>query len=222
MFTGLIEATGKIISVEERPGARRIAVSAPGIAEKLHTGDSVAVSGTCLTALDISKNPPVFHADLAAETVARTSLASLKPGTVVNLELPTPAGTPLGGHIVQGHVDATGTMLEIEPVDPDVDPSATDWWLRVAVPSSLAPYIIEKGSITIEGISLTVAKFHDNVVTVAIIPHTYMHTNLRSLKHRDPVNLEADVMLKFFEQQKKKDSEQKFNLTLEYLLANGY
>lgn len=222
MFTGLIEATGKIISVEERPGARRIAISAPGIANKLHTGDSVAVSGTCLTALDISTTPPVFYANLAAETVARTSLASLKPGTVVNLELPTPAGTPLGGHIVQGHVDATGTMLEIEPVDPDADPSATDWWLRVEVPASLAPYIIEKGSITIEGISLTVAKFHGNVVTVAIIPHTYKHTNLHSLKHRDPVNLEADVMLKFFEQRKKKDSEQEFNLTLEYLLANGY
>lgn len=221
MFTGLIETTGKILSVEERAGARRIAISAPGIADRLRTGDSVAVSGTCLTALDISSNPPAFHADLAAETVARTSLAGLKPGTVVNLELPTPAGTPLGGHVVQGHVDATGTMLEIEPVDPDADPSVTDWWLRVAVPESIAPYVVEKGSIAIEGISLTVAKFNGKVVTVAIIPHTYAHTNLHSLKSGDPVNLEADVMLKYFHQQKKTD-EQEFELTLEYLLANGY
>src|ERR1700744_1472387 len=121
MFTGLIEATGKILSVEERLGAWRIAVSAPGIAKRLHTGDSVAVSGTCLTALDISVDPPLFHADLAAETVARTSLAALKPGAVVNLELPTPAGTPLGGHVVQGHVDATGMLVTLEPVSPEAD-----------------------------------------------------------------------------------------------------
>ena len=107
MFTGLIEATGKVLSVEERAGTMRIAVEAPGIAERLKTGDSVAVSGVCLTALDIE--PGLFHADLAAETVARTSLALLAPGTTVNLELPTPAGAPLGGHVVQGHVDATGT-----------------------------------------------------------------------------------------------------------------
>jgi riboflavin synthase len=177
MFTGLIEATGEIVSVEERIGARRIAVLAPGIAQRLHTGDSVAVSGTCLTALDISTDPPIFHADLAAETVARTSLAALEPGTVVNLELPTRAGAPLGGHIVQGHVDATGTMLELEPVDPNVGPSTTDWWLRVAVPQSIARYVVEKGSIAIEGISLTVAKFDGTIATVDVIPHTWAHTS---------------------------------------------
>lgn len=220
MFTGLIEATGKILNVEESIGARRITISAPGLAEKLRTGDSIAVSGTCLTALDISTNPPVFHADLAAETVARTSLAILKPGTVVNLELPTPAGTPLGGHVVQGHVDATGTLLSLDPVSPDIDPAATDWWLRISVPEIVARYVVEKGSIAIEGISLTVAKFDGKTITVAIIPHTYAHTNLHSLKPGDPVNLEADVMLRFFEQQKSAQPE--FELTLDYLLANGY
>ena len=220
MFTGLIETTGKILSVEERTGARRITISAPGIAKRLRTGDSVAVSGTCLTALDISNDPPVFHADLAAETVARTSLAALKPGTIVNLELPTPAGTPLGGHVVQGHVDATGTLLSLDPVSPDIDPRATDWWLRVAVPESVARYVVHKGSIAIEGISLTVAKFDGKTITAAIIPHTYAHTNLHNLKRGDPVNLEADVMLKFFEQQRTAKPE--FELSLDYLIANGY
>jgi riboflavin synthase len=221
MFTGLIEATGKILSVEERAGTRRITVSAPGMTERLREGDSIAVSGTCLTALDISVDPPVFHADLAAETVSRTSLAKLKPGAVVNLELPTPAGTPLGGHVVQGHVDATGTLLGLEPVSPRADRSQTDWWLRIAIPESVGRYVVEKGSIAIEGISLTVAKFDGETVTVAIIPHTYAHTNLHTLKAGDPVNLEADVMLRFFEQQRKK-AEPDFELTLDYLIANGY
>jgi riboflavin synthase len=163
----------------------------------------------------------VFHADLAAETVARTSLAGLKPGAEVNLELPTPAGTPLGGHVVQGHVDATGTLLELFPVSPDADPSTTDWWLRVAVPETVGRYVVEKGSIAIEGISLTVAKFDGKTVTVAIIPHTYAQTNLHTLKAGDSVNLEADVMMKFFEQRQEK-AEPEFELTLDYLMANGY
>lgn len=220
MFTGLIETTGKILGVEERTGARRIKVSATGLAERLRTGDSIAVSGVCLTALDISVDPPVFHADLAAETVVRTSLAGLRSGTVVNLELPTPAGTPLGGHVVQGHVDATGTLVALEPVLPDSDRSATDWWLRISIPENVGRYVVEKGSIAIEGISLTVARFDGKTVTVAIIPHTYAHTNLHTLKAGDPVNLEADVMMKFFEQRQK--SEPEFELTLDYLIANGY
>jgi riboflavin synthase len=221
LFTGLIEATGEIVSVEEGMGARRVTVLAPGIAQRLHTGDSVAVSGTCLTALDISIDPPIFHADLAAETTARTSLAALEPGTVVNLELPTRAGAPLGGHVVQGHVDGTGTLLELEPVDPNVDPSATDWWLRVVVPASIARYVVEKGSIAIEGISLTVAKFDGKIVTVAVIPHTWAHTNLHSLKDGHPMNLEADVMLKFFEQWQKR-IERESDLCVSYLIANGF
>src|ERR1700753_2585052 len=113
MFTGLIESVGSIVSVEKREGSQRITVDAQGIAAKLTSGDSVAVSGVCLTALDIV--PPIFHADLAAKTVARTSLPALAAGAKVNLELPTPAGTPMGGHVVQGHVDATGTLLSLMP-----------------------------------------------------------------------------------------------------------
>src|SRR5271170_4179035 len=135
MFTGLIESTGAIVSVEKREGSQRITIDAPTIADKLSNGDSIAVSGVCLTALDIV--PPLFHADLAAETVARTSLTALTPGSTVNLELPTPAGTPLGGHVVQGHVDGTGTLLSLQPVDAHADLTRADWWLRVAVPSLL-------------------------------------------------------------------------------------
>src|ERR1700761_7177016 len=126
MFTGLFESTGTVLSVEDRDGSRRITVEAPGIT--LRTGDSISVSGVCLTALDI--RPPFFHADLAAETVARTSLSMLGAGATVNLELPTPAGAPLGGHVVQGHVDATGTLLSLEQVDADADRALADWWLK--------------------------------------------------------------------------------------------
>jgi riboflavin synthase len=225
MFTGLIESVGSIVSVEKRDGSQRITIDAPQIAAKLHTGDSVAVSGVCLTALDIA--PPVFHADLAAETVARTSLTALIPGSKVNLELPTPAGTPLGGHVVQGHVDGTGTLLSLTPVDPNADPELADWWLRIAVPSSISRYIVEKGSIAIEGISLTVARFEldtseGDVLSVAIIPHTYAATNLHSLQAGQPINLEADVLLKFVEQRLEREKKQEFEITLKYLVANGY
>src|SRR5271165_436229 len=135
MFTGLIEAKGTILSVVERAGTMRITIEARGIADRLKTGDSVAVSGVCLTALDIEA--PVFHADLAAETVARTSLTALFSGSKVNLELPTPAGTPLGGHVVQGHVDGTGTLLSLAPVDSTADPKFTDWWLRISAPPAI-------------------------------------------------------------------------------------
>lgn len=225
MFTGLIESTGRIVSVEHRSGSQRITVEAPQIAARLHTGDSVAVSGVCLTALDIAT--PLFHADLAAETVARTSLTALAPGSIVNIELPTPAGTPLGGHIVQGHVDATGKLLSLEPVDATADPAVTDWWLRVAVPPAVANYVVEKGSIAVEGISLTVARLEADtsngaVVSIAIIPHTYAATNLHTLKPGHLVNLEADVLMRFAEQRLEQQKKKEFEITLEYLVANGY
>src|ERR1700684_1166565 len=219
MFTGLIETTGTVLAVEQREGSRRIAISAPGIA--LRTGDSIAVSGVCLTAVDIE--PSLFYAALAAETVARTSLSMLAPGTTVNLELPTPAGAPLGGHVVQGHVDGTGTLLSLEPIDAHADPALADWWLRVAVPSQLSRYMVEKGSIAVEGISLTIARWErgtaeGDVVSVAIIPHTYARTNLHTLKAGHPVNIEADVLIKFMEQ---RSLETRFDLSVEYLIANG-
>jgi riboflavin synthase len=213
MFTGLIETTGAVLSTEQREGIRRIAISAPGIA--LRTGDSIAVSGVCLTAVDLE--PSRFHADLAAETVARTSLSLLAAGSIVNLELPTPAGAPLGGHVVQGHVDGTGTLLSLDPV-------GSDWWLRVAVPPQVKRYMVEKGSIAIEGISLTIARWEPgtadgDVVSVAIIPHTYAHTNLHRLTVGQPVNIEADVLIKYMEQ---REREPHFELTIDYLVANGY
>src|SRR5580700_7946542 len=198
MFTGLIETTGTVVSVEQREGSRRIAIAAPGIS--LRTGDSIAVSGVCLTAVDLE--PSLFHADLAAETVARTSLSRLTPGALVNLELPTPAGAPLGGHVVQGHVDATGMLLSLVPVDVHANLSLTDWWLKVAIPAQISRFMVEKGSIAIEGISLTIARWEPDageggVVHVAIIPHTYARTNLHSLKAGQPLNIEADVLIKF-------------------------
>lgn len=218
MFTGLIETTGKILSVDQRAGTMRVTVEAPGIAERLKTGDSVSVSGVCLTALDIEQG--LFHADLAAETVVRTSLAELAPGTTVNLELPTPAGAPLGGHVVQGHVDATGTVLSLKQVDPAADRAIADWWLEVEIPETLWPFMIEKGSVAIEGISLTIARWDGRTVGVAILPHTYATTNLHTLKAGSPVNLEADVLVKLAAERRPVVST--FELTVDYLVANGY
>ncbi|MBV8114701.1 MAG: riboflavin synthase [Silvibacterium sp.] len=217
MFTGLIEATGRVLSIEQRSGTMRIAVDAPGIAGKLRTGDSVAVSGVCLTALDIE--PPIFHADLAAETIARTSLAQLASGSTVNLELPTPAGAPLGGHVVQGHVDATGTLVSLNPVDASANRAIADWWLEVAIPDTIRPFMVEKGSIAIEGISLTIARWDGTTAGLAILPHTYAATNLHTLKAGSPVNLEADVLMKLAVERMRATT---FELTVEYLVANGY
>src|SRR5579859_2909138 len=134
MFTGLIETTGEVISFTPgMGGAARLTIAAPDIAGRLRTGDSVAVSGVCLTALGIEPDafPPRFSADLAAETIARTTLSRLAAGSVVNLELPTPAGAPLGGHVVQGHVDGVGTLVGLAPVSANVE--ASDWVLRVQI-----------------------------------------------------------------------------------------
>src|SRR5580692_9972483 len=148
MFTGIIEQTGTLVSLTDRGGVRRITVEAPGIASRLHEGDSLGVSGVCLTALD--PDPVYFHADLAQETLDRTSLGSLAPGARLNLELPTAAGSPLGGHIVQGHVDGTGVMTALDPVIPQSSPTfdrqTTDWTLKVRVPENVRPWMVQKGS----------------------------------------------------------------------------
>src|SRR5579872_4448751 len=166
MFTGLIQQTGTLAALD-KGATTRIRISAPGLASQLKQGDSVAVSGVCLTAL--SPGADSFEADLAQETVARTSLAQLKPSRTVNLELPLQAGTPLGGHIVQGHVDGVGRLISLERTSP----ASEDRLLEVEIPASLSRYVVEKGSITVEGMSLTVAKIVENRVTIAIIPHTY-------------------------------------------------
>jgi riboflavin synthase len=198
MFTGIIEQTGTLVSLEDTGGVRRITVEAPGVAGRLREGDSLAVSGVCLTALDV--DPTYFHADLARETLDKTSLGALQPGSKVNLELPTAAGSPLGGHIVQGHVDGCGVMTALEPVIPESSPhfdrQTTDWTLKVRVPETVRPWMVPKGSVAIEGISLTIADFDGETVTVAILPLTYWRTNLHTLAVGAPVNVEADVLVK--------------------------
>ena len=218
MFTGLIESTGTVLTVTPAAGATRITVAAPALASRLNTGDSIAVSGVCLTALDITQGQ--FSADLAAETIARTTLTHLKPGSTINLELPTPAGSPLGGHIVQGHVDGTATLVSLTPIHPD-EPATTDWRLRLELPEALTRYVVPQGSITIEGISLTIAALNGRTVEVAIIPHTYAATSLHTLAPGSELNIEVDVLAKYAERQQAA-KEPKFKLTEEYLLANGY
>lgn len=210
MFTGLIETTGTLLASKSTPGgAMRLIVAAPQLAGRWKIGDSIAVNGVCLTALDMENpdeaHPGRFAADLAQETIDRTSLAQLQPGALLNLELPTPAGSPLGGHVVQGHVDATGTLISLVPLRPDVDTS--DWRMTIELPPQLAAQVIPQGSITIDGISLTVAQVHQPSETgamrieIAIIPHTYKSTNLHSKMAGDPVNIETDVLSKYAAQQ---------------------
>src|SRR5579863_8692997 len=191
MFTGIIEQTGTLVSLAETGGARRLTVEAPGIAARLREGDSLAVSGVCLTALDV--DPVLFHADLAQETLDRTSLGSLSPGAKVNLELPTAAGSPLGGHIVQGHVDGTGRLASLEPVIPPSNPAfdrqTTDWTLKVRVPENVRQWMVPKGSVAIEGISLTIAEVIGEEISIAILPLTYWRTNLHTLVVGAPVNI---------------------------------
>ncbi len=224
MFTGIIEQTGRIVSLHDRGGVHRLTVEAPSIAARLREGDSLAVSGVCLTALDV--DPTFFHADLAQETLDRTSLGSLAPGSEVNLEFPTAAGSPLGGHIVQGHVDGTGTLTSLEPVvartDPKFDQQTTDWTLKVRVPDNVRQWMVPKGSVAVEGISLTIAAWDGEEITIAILPLTYSRTNLHALLPGAPVNVEADVLVKLATQQAQTPKKPSFELTEAWLVANGY
>jgi len=213
VFTGIIEEVGKVNRIARENGKRRLTVSASRLTKELETGDSIAVSGVCLTALEIT--PKSFSADLAEETWKRTSLSRIKPGALVNLELPMRADGRLGGHIVQGHVDGTGKFLALDRI-----PDAEDYWLRIEVPSTLSRYVILKGSLAIEGISLTIAKIEANEVTVAIIPHTVEMTNLKSLKSGDPVNLEVDMIAKYVEKMMSRESHS--SITLERLVREGF
>jgi riboflavin synthase len=224
MFTGIIEQTGTLVSLTDRGGVRRITVEAPGIAGRLREGDSLAVSGVCLTALDV--DPKLFHADLAQETIDRTSLGSLKPGAKVNLELPTAAGSPLGGHIVQGHVDGTGVLIALDPVipasSPDFNRETTDWTLKVRVPDSIRHWMVPKGSVAVEGISLTIAAVDGDTISIAILPLTYWRTNLHSLRPGTSLNVEADVLVKLAWQQMQTTQKTEFDITEDWLVANGY
>jgi riboflavin synthase len=197
MFTGIVEEVGKIVKVEQHGENRRITIEAATTPRELKAGGSIAVSGVCLTALDIKAKS--FCADLAPETWARTSFSRVREGALVNLELPMKANGRFDGHIVQGHVDGVGRLIELERILDSEGRRSDNWWLHIEIPAEIEKYTVFKGSISIEGISLTVAKLEENRCTIAIIPHTVELTNLGSLKPGDPVNLEADVIAKYVE-----------------------
>ncbi|PYS69068.1 MAG: riboflavin synthase [Acidobacteria bacterium] len=190
MFTGIIEELGKVRSVEERGDNARIVIEAHTVVEGTNQGDSIAVNGVCLTALDL--HPDSFAADVSKETLSRSTLGSLKPGVAVNLERSVTPATRLGGHIVQGHVDARGELLSVED-------HGESWTVRFRFPREVARYLVFKGSVAVEGISLTIAELADDYFEVAIIPKTWEVTNLSRLQVGDPVNLEVDVIGKYVE-----------------------
>jgi riboflavin synthase len=214
MFTGIIEEVGKIAQIEQRGQNRRLTMEAARIPKQLRTGDSVAVSGVCLTALDIKAKS--FCADLAPETWVRTSFSRTRVGARMNLELPMKADGRFGGHIVQGHVDGVGQLIGLERIA-----NSKNWWLHIEIPPEIEKYTVFKGSIAIEGISLTVSKLERNCCTIAIIPHTIEMTNLGSLAPGDAVNLESDLIAKYVEKMMTGQAADA-SLTVEELVRQGF
>jgi riboflavin synthase len=190
MFTGIIEELGSVRSIEERGENARIVIAAKIVTEGTNHGDSIAVNGVCQTALDIHNDS--FAADVSRETLLRSTLGNLKPGTPVNLERAVTPATRLGGHMVQGHVDARGQFVSVED-------HGESWTVRFAYPPEIARYLVFKGSVAVEGISLTIANLTDDYFEIAIIPKTWEVTNLSHLKPGDGVNLEVDVIGKYVE-----------------------
>ena len=190
MFTGIIEELGHIRSIEQRGEDARIVIEARIVTEDSRDGDSIAVNGVCLTALDLQ--PGSFAADVSRETLLRSTLGNLKPGSPVNLERAVTPATRLGGHIVQGHVDARGRFLGRED-------HGESWTVRIGYPKEIARYIVFKGSIAVEGISLTVANLTDEFFEIAVIPKTWQVTNFSHLEPGDEVNLEVDIIAKYVE-----------------------
>lgn len=190
MFTGIIECAGTVAAVEDRGGLVHLEVEAAPIAAGVGIGDSVAVNGVCLTAVEVAGNRVAF--DVVPETLARSSLGGLQPGALVNLERPLRYGGRLDGHLVQGHVDATGTVVSVVP-------EGESRRVRIAVPAGLERYLVEKGSIAVDGISLTVAGLGPGWFEVAVIPHTWEVTNLSRRNPGDQVNLEVDILAKHVE-----------------------
>jgi len=195
MFTGIVEHLGTIESLSLQADGGRVTIQAPTLASKLAVSNSIAVNGCCLTIVSVDKDR--FSADLSGETIRKTSFGAnsgvaLRRGERVNLEQPLTAGKEFGGHFVLGHVDGTGRVAHLRP-------EGENWWYGVEVPEDFARYIVPKGSITIDGISLTVADWHDGVAEIAVIPYTYEHTNIRERKAGDAVNLEGDILGKYVE-----------------------
>lgn len=192
MFTGIIEHLGMIETLDLKHDGGRVTIHAPSVAPSLVVSNSIAVNGCCLTIADLHNGR--LSADLSGETIRKTSFgaggAGLKHGARVNLEQPLTAGKEFGGHFVLGHVDTVGRVTHLTP-------EGENWWFGVQVPEEIARYVVPKGSITIDGISLTVARWHNNITEVAVIPYTYEHTNIRDRKPGDAVNLEGDVLGKY-------------------------
>ena len=186
MFTGIIEELGTDISA-----GSRLSIGCQTVMSDMTAGASIAVNGVCLTAVDLRSDG--FSADLAPETLRRSNLGDLREGSRVNLERPLLPTTRLSGHIVQGHVDGTGEFLSLEALGQD------NWWLRIRVPAELDPFLVFKGSIAIDGISLTIAALDADVLSVTIIPHTYRNTSLPGYGAGSRVNLECDVLAKHVE-----------------------
>ncbi|MEU7512806.1 riboflavin synthase [Streptomyces sp. NPDC042898] len=190
MFTGIVEELGEVVAVEQLEDASRFRLRGPLVTEGAQHGDSIAVNGVCLTVVEFGDGE--FTADVMAETLKRSSLGALAAGSRVNLERPMAVGDRLGGHIVQGHVDGTGTILDRTPSE--------HWELvKVGLPAHLARYVVEKGSITVDGVSLTVVEVADDWFTISLIPTTLALTTLGIKQSGDPVNLEVDVIAKYVE-----------------------
>jgi riboflavin synthase len=208
MFTGIIEELGTV-----EAAAPRLRVRCSTVLEDSAEGASIAVNGVCLTAVDLRTDS--FAADVAPETLRRSNLGGLRPGSRVNLERPlSPAGR-LSGHIVQGHVDGTGEFLSLDALGEE------NWWLRIRVPEELDPFLVYKGSIAIDGISLTIAALEGDVLSVTIIPHTYRNTTLGGYRPGAKLNLECDVLAKHVEKLLRK-IDVKGGLTVEKLREQGY
>ena len=215
MFTGIVEEKGSVRYMQLTGESGVLAVKAKKVLERTKIGDSIAVNGVCLTVTSLQ--PDGFTADVMAETMNRSSLGLLQPGSRVNLERAMPADGRFGGHIVAGHVDGTGTIVKIEKDETAV-------WYRIEAAPEVLRYIVEKGSITIDGISLTVATVSDTDFQVSIIPHTQANTVLSDRKTGDVVNLETDIIGKYVEKllQPQKIPEKESKITLEFLAENGF
>jgi riboflavin synthase len=218
MFTGITEQTAKIESLErsDNGGGLRVSlVGAPEIAREMKLGDSISVNGCCLTIVEFGD--AYFSADLSPETLRRTSFGEKKPGDLVNLERPLAASARLGGHFVQGHIDGTARVIEAVR-------QGENWWLSVRLPPDLHGYVAEKGSIAIDGISLTVARWQGGIVGIAIIPFTYAHTNVHAMKVGDLVNVECDILAKYMESllAARRVKAPVSHLTVEQLIEEGF
>ena len=215
MFTGIIEELGKIAALDRHANGAKIKIAAKIVCRDTNEGDSIAVNGVCLTALEIT--PDSFAADVSQETLDKSTLGQINLNSAVNLERAVTPSTRLGGHIVQGHVDARGKFLSAKQ-------SGDFWTVRVGFPPEMSAYLVYKGSVSVEGISLTVAELGADYFEVALIPKTWTLTNLSSLKSGDSVNLEADVIAKYVERIMLygKSAEKPETVTMEKLSKLGF